>query len=185
MTLSFSENEYFTNDSITLSIKYKDADADDADEIKGGVINWKDGKDITKKKIKKKQKNKKSGETREVIKTVPSDSVFSVYRDMQMPDDEELEELEEEPDKETTVLLELIGMASQFMDDMSDMYNDSLEYYLNRIIGLDDEMAELGSDGSDDDSDSDDDMPKSGKNKKIKEFDEPSGPEGKKDCKQQ
>jgi hypothetical protein len=103
---------------------------------------------------------------------------------MQMPDDEELEELEEEPDKETTVLLELIGMASQFMDDMSDMYNDSLEYYLNRIIGLDDEMAELGSDGSDDDSDSDDDMPKSGKNKKIKEFDEPSGPEGKKDCKQ-
>lgn len=54
MTLRFAENDYFTNDNLVLVINYKDADADEPVLIKGAPINWKDGKDLTKKKIKKK-----------------------------------------------------------------------------------------------------------------------------------
>ena len=92
--------------------------------------------------------------------------------------------MEEEPDKETEQLLELIAIAQQFMDDMTDMYNDSLEYYLNRVIGLDDEMEELegASGGSSDDDEGESTAPKGGKGKNSEE---PNGPEAKKDCKQQ
>ena len=37
-----------------------------------------EGKDTTKKKIKKKQKHKKTGETRTVVKTVDADSFFNI-----------------------------------------------------------------------------------------------------------
>jgi len=49
----FNENEYFTNDVISLKIHYKD-DSDEVLKTEGTVINWKDGKDVTKKKVKKK-----------------------------------------------------------------------------------------------------------------------------------
>ena len=97
-TLTFHENDYFTNESLVLTIKYTDSDADETDEIKGSTIEWRDGKDLTKKKIKKKQKNKKTGETREIIKTVKSESMFHIFTEAKMPaiEDDEREEDDEE-----------------------------------------------------------------------------------------
>lgn len=54
LTLTFAENEYFTNEALTLTIKYTDSDPDEPSTITGSPINWKDGKDMSKKKIKKK-----------------------------------------------------------------------------------------------------------------------------------
>lgn len=54
LTLSFAENEFFSNETLVLTIKYTDSDADEPDHITGSTIQWKDGKDMTKKKIKKK-----------------------------------------------------------------------------------------------------------------------------------
>jgi nucleosome assembly protein 1-like 1 len=54
LTLTFGENEYFTNETLTLTIKYADQEPDEPSTITACTINWKDGKDLTKKKIKKK-----------------------------------------------------------------------------------------------------------------------------------
>ena len=40
------------------------------EKCEGTEISWKDGKDVTKKKIKKKSKNKKAGGSKTVTKTV-------------------------------------------------------------------------------------------------------------------
>jgi len=56
---------------LTVKLIYKGDDDDEIKKIEGTNIEWKDGKDVTKKKIKKKQKNKKTNETRTIIKTVP------------------------------------------------------------------------------------------------------------------
>jgi len=53
LTLSFAENDYFTNEALTLAIKYTDCDADEPATITGSPINWKEGRDLSKKKIKK------------------------------------------------------------------------------------------------------------------------------------
>jgi nucleosome assembly protein 1-like 1 len=70
VNLTFKENEYFTNQVLSLKARFRDDDKQEVVETEGTVIDWKDGKDLTKKKIKKKQKNKKTGETRQIVKTV-------------------------------------------------------------------------------------------------------------------
>jgi len=98
VTLHFSTNEWFTNDKLTCSIFYKDEEGGDVDHTEGTTIEWNDGKDLTKKKIKKKQKHKKSNETRTIIKTVPQESIFNVFTSMDAPKEEDVDE---EPDEET------------------------------------------------------------------------------------
>jgi len=56
--MEFEPNEYFTNIELTkIMIADKD-DQDDYKESKGTDIDWKEGKNVTVKTIKKKQKNK-------------------------------------------------------------------------------------------------------------------------------
>jgi len=49
----FHPNEYFDNEVVSLKLIYK-ADSEEVQKTEGTVINWKDGKDVTKKKVKKK-----------------------------------------------------------------------------------------------------------------------------------
>ena len=49
----FNTNEFFTNDILSLKIFYR-GDQDDVEKIEGTEIKWNEGKDPTKKKIKKK-----------------------------------------------------------------------------------------------------------------------------------
>jgi len=101
----YKENEYFTNPHLELMVRFKDDQQDEVVETQGTIIDWKDGKDLSKKKIKKKQKNKKSGETRTIVKTVPTDSFFNAFESRKAP--EGVEEDDEE-DEETAKLLDAI-----------------------------------------------------------------------------
>lgn len=69
-TLHFAENEWFSNESLTIHAFFKDGEREEPLRFESTVIDWKNGKDLSKKKTKKKQKNKKTGETRTVTKTV-------------------------------------------------------------------------------------------------------------------
>jgi len=93
--LHFSKNDFFTNDVLSLKIVYKE-DSEIASETIGTVIEWKDGKDITKKKVKKKQKHKKTNETRTIVKTVEAESIFNVFNSRKAPEEEADLESEEE-----------------------------------------------------------------------------------------
>jgi nucleosome assembly protein 1-like 1 len=104
--LTFKENEYFTNKTLELQCLFKKDLEDEVQETKGTLIEWKDGKDLSKKKIKKKQKNKKTGETRTIVKTVPAESFFNVFESRTAPDADK--EDEDEIDEETEKLLDAI-----------------------------------------------------------------------------
>lgn len=78
LRMEFDENnDFFTPNILTVSLEYESEDT--VKEIKGTAIEWLEGKDPTKKKIKKKQKHKKTGETRTVVKTVDADSFFNLF----------------------------------------------------------------------------------------------------------
>lgn len=78
LKMDFAEdNDFFTPCKLSVTLEYESEDQ--VKEIKGTTIEWKDGKDPTKKKIKKKQKHKKTGETRTVVKTVDAESFFNVF----------------------------------------------------------------------------------------------------------
>ena len=83
----FSANEYFNNKMLTkkYNMKMEPEDGDilfDGPEInssEGCEIDWKTGKNVTVKTIKKKQKHKKSGVQRTVTKQVPNESFFNFF----------------------------------------------------------------------------------------------------------
>nr|CAD7202987.1 unnamed protein product [Timema douglasi] len=84
----FSPNEYFSNSVLTKEYEMK-CTPDDNDpfsfegpeiyKCKGCMIDWKKGKNVTVKTIKKKQKHKSRGSVRTVTKTVQNDSFFNFF----------------------------------------------------------------------------------------------------------
>lgn len=78
LTLHFRENPFFEDEIVTVIVTYDKDDDQSVQKIQGFPFKWKEGQDLSKKKIKKKQKNKKTGETRTIVKTVDSDSLFAL-----------------------------------------------------------------------------------------------------------
>ncbi|XP_050355640.1 nucleosome assembly protein 1-like 1 isoform X1 [Nymphalis io] len=92
----FAPNDYFTNTILTkeYSMKCKpdeesplEFEGPEIYSCKGCEINWKKGKNVTVKTIKKKQKHKSRGSVRTVTKSVQADSFFNFFSPPLMPDD--------------------------------------------------------------------------------------------------
>lgn len=91
----FSPNEYFTNSVLTKEYLMKctpdknDPFSFEGPEIykcKGCVIDWKKGKNVTVKTIKKSQKHKSRGSLRTVMTTIHNDSFFNFFSPPVVPD---------------------------------------------------------------------------------------------------
>ncbi|XP_070562520.1 nucleosome assembly protein 1-like 1 isoform X3 [Ptychodera flava] len=97
----FSPNDYFTNKVLTKHYTMR-SEPDETDPFSfegpeivsctGCTIDWKKGKNVTVKVIKKKQKHKGRGTTRTVTKTVQNDSFFNFFNPPQVPDEGEMDE---------------------------------------------------------------------------------------------
>lgn len=170
------DNDHFTPCDLSTTLIYESEDR--VREIKGTKIEWLEGKDPTKKKIKKKQKHKKTGETRTVVKTVDAQSFFNVFTDRTLPNKDEVDSEEE---NET---LDKIDEVQQIVEDFHDLLvPEALEYYL----GLNEDFDMLGMDEGDESGGSDDDEDGGDDGKKGKATDGGQGADGdqKQECKQQ
>jgi nucleosome assembly protein 1-like 1 len=116
----FSPNEYFNNPTLTKEYKLS-CDPDQSDPFiydgpeivgcKGCKIDWKPGKNVTVKLIKKKQKHKTKGNTRFVTKEVKADSFFNFFDPPEVPGNEE------DVDEETRDLLNADFEIGQLIRD--------------------------------------------------------------------
>uniref|UniRef100_A0A452QX84 Nucleosome assembly protein 1 like 4 n=1 Tax=Ursus americanus TaxID=9643 RepID=A0A452QX84_URSAM len=94
----FEPNDYFTNSVLTKTYKMK-SEPDQADpfsfegpeivDCDGCAIDWKKGKNVTVKTIKKKQKHKGRGTVRTITKQVPNDSFFNFFSPLKASGDGE------------------------------------------------------------------------------------------------
>jgi len=96
----FAPNDYFTNVILTKEYEMKCEPQEDdpfsfeGPEIfkcKGCPIDWKKGKNLTQKTVKKKQKHKSKGSVRTITKVVKADSFFNFFDPPQVPDDPQAE----------------------------------------------------------------------------------------------
>ncbi|XP_038936256.1 nucleosome assembly protein 1-like 1 [Rattus norvegicus] len=98
----FEPNEYFTNEMLTKTYRMR-SEPDDSDPLSfdgpeimgctGCQIDWKKGKNVTLKTIKKKQKHKGHGGTvRTVTKTVSNDSFFNFFAPPEIPENGDLDD---------------------------------------------------------------------------------------------
>lgn len=178
----FEKNDYFKNDKLKKSfVMTKNQNM--IEKCEGTEIDWKDGKNVTQKKIKKKQKPKKGQPGKTITKTVEQESFFNFFKTREMPDEDELsgakppkekeEDEEGEPEKDAAELMdEDFELANEFKDQLIPL---SLEYYLDVIQDDDDE------EGDDEDDDDDDEPPAKGSKGKAaakEDSDEDDQPKG-------
>lgn len=189
----FEPNDYFEETCLKKVYKLRiEPDKDEAltyegPEIvhaSGTEITWKKDKNVTKKVIKKKQKNKKTGHTRTTTSEVQQDSFFNYFTSIELRVENMKKHLEEagaDSDDEDdfdqqAAMLEADYEIGHFIRER--LIPRAVLYYTGE---LDDEDSEYG-DGEEDDDECDDD----------EEYDEDQDPDfdpskvaEKPDCKQQ
>lgn len=184
---TFAPNDFFEDKELTKTYYYQVSSASAGatpantkkdqvgyggdfvyDKAVGSDIKWKEDKDLTKKIEIKKQRNKTSGRTRVVRKSVPTESFFNFFKPPQPPTREELEEgdVDEEELEELDGRLEIdyqlgedfkekiipravdyfTGKALRYEDDFEDEFEDDDEDYEDDD---DEDGALLGADGQD------------------------------------
>lgn len=181
----FEPNEYFTNSVLTKEYLMKctpeknDPFSFEGPEIykcKGCVIDWKKGKNVTVKTIKKNQKHKSRGSMRTVTKTVQNDSFFNFFSPPVVPEDSEAE-----LDDETQALLTSDFEIGHYIRER--IVPKAVLYYTGE--GLEDEDEDYEEEEADDDDpeeedeDDEESLPKSTPPGRKQQVADPN------DCKQQ
>jgi len=178
---TFSANEYFDNDVLSINLHVKEPR--ECSKIDGTELKWKEGKNITKKTVQKKQKNKKTGQTRTVTKEEDCPSFFNLFKNCEECDHDHDHGDEDEEGDDHDQIFDHTEWAYSFFEELLPY---SLEYFLGvrkDFLGPEGEEDEDFED--DEDEDDEDEAPKKkGGNKSAPKKPEVAGGE-KKDCKQQ
>lgn len=165
--LKFEQNEFFTNE--VLSKKFYINDEDEVTKTEGTVVNWKEGKNLTVKTIKKTQKNKKTNAKRVVTKEVQDESFFNFFKD----EDVKIEkEDDDDGEDEGDMKLQIDQDIGRTL--VEEVIPYSVEYFLGVKQGEEDDDLEAidehdecdSHDDQDQDEDSDEKPKKSKKDKK-------------------
>lgn len=172
-------------------------------EAQGTEINWKEGKNVTLKTVKKKQKHRSKGNfyllfkeskaVREVVRTVEAESFFNFFKSRKAPEvdlDDDSKESDEEEGKLIADMERDFTIAEEIANNLVET---PLNYYMNLTDELDNisvnkEVKGSASDLSNSDSDSHDDQPSSKKHdkkRKPSKEEKSEEPSVKKECKQQ
>jgi len=194
----FSENEFFANRSLT-KVYVMRAEPDETDPLSfegpeiikcnGCKIDWKKGKDVTVKVIKKRQKHKSKGSVRTIEKKIKADSFFNFFDPPIVPS---LEDGAEEMDEETEQLLAADFEIGHFFRDR--IIPRAVLYFTGEALEEDDDYDEEeededgddeDDDDDDDDEDDDDDAPKKGKKGQVLKGGDAGKPGEQQECKQQ
>jgi len=154
----FSPNDYFSNTLLTKSYQLRTGldehepltyEGPEIVKSKGSDIDWKKGKNVTIKMVKKRQKHKNRGTIRVVTKEVQTDSFFNFFTPPTAPED---------ADAEVEDTDEMRTLAADF--EIGHMLRDSIIpkavlYYTGEAGDEDD--GEFDEDEEDEDEDEEDD----------------------------
>jgi nucleosome assembly protein 1-like 1 len=156
----FKPNEFFSNAKLTKTYYMEDSDYHDIERAEGTPIDWKEGRNLTVRTIKKRQRKKNSHETRIVVKTEPCESFFNFFSPPVIPqagegapvDPDELDQREDELDAD-------LDLGLGFHEDL---VPNAIKWFIGEEGDSSDGEASDGDEsgdgeGDDDDDDDDDD----------------------------
>eukprot|EP00824_Muranothrix_gubernata_P026411 TRINITY_DN925_c0_g1_i2.p1 TRINITY_DN925_c0_g1~~TRINITY_DN925_c0_g1_i2.p1 ORF type:complete len:454 (-),score=143.83 TRINITY_DN925_c0_g1_i2:47-1387(-) len=149
----FDENPFFTNNVIKKTYHMSSEDDDVLERAEGTKIDWKPGKNLTVKLLKKKQRGKGSKHTRTVTKEEPCDSFFNFFYPPEVPDDDaELDDDEHEALQDMMEADYDIGFTLK-----SKVIPEAIDWFTGEAILSDDDEDEGEDEDEDEDDDDDDD----------------------------
>lgn len=148
LSFDFADNEFFENKNLFVKLHSENEEAvrSEASEIK-----WKNNPTVE--KTQKKQKNKRSGQTRVIHKEVQKKSFFEIFNKYEADEDEEGDQKNNE-DEDGTMNLYIL---EETINDILDMMPYALEYYLDVRPDEDEEGKTIEEEDEEDDEDGDED----------------------------
>ncbi|KAL6235430.1 hypothetical protein BDW75DRAFT_209430 [Aspergillus navahoensis] len=177
LIFEFSENEFFTNKTISKTYFYKEENGYGGDFIydhaEGTKIDWKADKDLTVRVESKKQRNKNTKQTRVVKITVPTESFFNFFAPPQPPSDDD--------DTVATDIEERLELDYQLGEDIKEkLIPRAIDWFTGEAL----QFEELGDDmdpdefdefDDEDDEDDDEDDDGRGSDEDVDDSDEEDG----------
>ncbi|KAL5041123.1 hypothetical protein BDW71DRAFT_192386 [Aspergillus fruticulosus] len=177
LIFEFSENEFFTNKTISKTYFYKEENGYGGDFIydhaEGTKIDWKTDKDLTVRVESKKQRNKNTKQTRVVKITVPTESFFNFFAPPQPPADDD--------DTVATDIEERLELDYQLGEDIKEkLIPRAIDWFTGEAL----QFEELGDDmdpdefdefDDEDDEDDDEDDDGRGSDQDVDDSDEEDG----------
>ncbi|KAL1302552.1 hypothetical protein AAFC00_002934 [Neodothiora populina] len=156
LIFEFSDNEYFTNKTLTKTYYYQEENGYGGDFIydhaEGDKINWKDGKDLTVRIESKKQRNKNTKQTRIVKKTIPTPSFFDFFNPATPPTDDDDEE---EVDEDIEAKLELDYQLGE--DIKEKLIPRAIDWFTGEALQFEQGFDDFDEDEFEDEDDEDED----------------------------
>ncbi|KAI1180942.1 NAP-domain-containing protein [Nemania sp. FL0916] len=154
LIFDFTENEFFTNKSITKTYYYQNESGYGGDFIydhaEGDKINWKEGQDLTVRVESKKQRNKNTNQTRIVKKTVPTDSFFNFFSPPKPPTDDD--------DDGASDIEERLELDYQLGEDIKEkLIPRAIDWFTGEALAFEEMEDVEGEEFVDDEDDDDDD----------------------------
>ncbi|EED18421.1 nucleosome assembly protein Nap1, putative [Talaromyces stipitatus ATCC 10500] len=159
LIFEFSENEFFTNKTITKTYYYQEESGYGGDFIydhaEGDKIDWKADKNLTVRVESKKQRNRSTKQTRVVKVTVPTESFFNFFSPPKPPADE---------DDATSDIEERLELDYQLGEDIKEkLIPRAIDWFTGEALQFEelgeemDDEGEFEFDDEDDEDDEDDD----------------------------
>jgi nucleosome assembly protein 1-like 1 len=87
----FESNEFFTNANLKKTFFLRDGE--NPLKSDGTIIDWREGKNVTKKTVNKKMKNNKSGMLKTVQKEIDAESFFNFFKSINLEEKEVIEKM--------------------------------------------------------------------------------------------
>ncbi|KAJ5704646.1 hypothetical protein N7536_000335 [Penicillium majusculum] len=152
LIFEFSENEFFTNKTISKSYFYKDESGYGGDFIydhaDGSQIDWKEDKDLTLRLESKKQRNKNTKQTRVVKISVPTESFFNFFSPPQPP--------AEDDDSVASDIEERLELDYQLGEDIKEkLIPRAIDWFTGEALQFEELGEDLDGDEFEDDDDED------------------------------
>lgn len=122
LSFDFSENEFFENKQLWVKLysEHEEATRSEASEIK-----WKNNPTVE--KTQKKQKNKRTGQTRIINKEVQKRSFFEIFNKFEGEEEEDAEQKNHEDENGSMNLY----LLEETVNEILDMMPYALEYFLD------------------------------------------------------
>eukprot|EP01055_Gregarina_sp_Pseudo9_P005235 Gregarina_sp_Pseudo_9__5234@NODE_589_length_2542_cov_104_537755_g555_i0_p1_GENE_NODE_589_length_2542_cov_104_537755_g555_i0NODE_589_length_2542_cov_104_537755_g555_i0_p1_ORF_typecomplete_len401_score120_69NAP/PF00956_18/3_1e54RPC/PF03428_13/0_036_NODE_589_length_2542_cov_104_537755_g555_i012672469 len=163
IVFKFAENPFFQNSELTKTFKLEiEGETQDPILLRsiGTTIQWKDGRDITTKTVTKRQKNKRTGETRVVKEHVDKLSFFHFFDSHEVPDEDELESMDDDEIDALESLLDTEYEVGCILRDK--IINHAVGWYLGVELDEDEDTSGDSDLETDDEEESEDegDLPK-------------------------
>ncbi|KAL7625455.1 histone chaperone [Parahypoxylon ruwenzoriense] len=156
LIFEFSENEFFTNKTITKTYFYQNESGYGGDFIydhaEGDKIDWKEGKDLTVRIESKKQRNKNTKQTRIVKKTVPTESFFNFFSPPKAPTDDD------DDNDAASDIEERLELDYQLGEDIKEkLIPRAIDWFTGEALAFE-ELDDLDEENFEEDDDEEDDL---------------------------